>query len=129
MALDAIYTAVTGLQSDSTYLDIIGNNLANQNTTGFKAQRPEFEDLVYQTLQPGSAPTSTLGAINPTQLGFGTSIGSIASDFSQPWPKTSGNSTLFSPTPASPARRQPAQPTKRFSRMSFVPTSMPPFSR
>src|ERR1700722_233898 len=83
MALDAIYTAVTGLNSDSTYLDIIGNNLANQKTTGFKSQSPEFQDLVYQTLTPGSAPTATLGAINPTQLGFGTKIGSISSDFSQ----------------------------------------------
>jgi flagellar hook protein FlgE len=92
MALNAIYTAVTGLQTDSEYLDIIGNNLANQNTNGFKAQFPEFQDLVYQTLLPGSAPTANLGAVNPSQVGFGTGIGNISSDFQQGTLNPTGNS-------------------------------------
>ncbi len=83
MALNAIYTGVTGLNTNSQWLDIIGNNLANDNTTGFKTQRPQFEDLVYQTIDSGSAPSGTLGSVIPTQIGFGVGIGAIGSLFQQ----------------------------------------------
>jgi flagellar hook protein FlgE len=83
MALTALFTGSTGLQVNSTALDIVGNNLANLNTTGYKTQRALFKDLVYQTLNPGSAPTATTGGTNPTQNGFGVGMGSVDSLFQQ----------------------------------------------
>src|SRR5262249_20030555 len=83
MALNAIYTGVTGLSANSQFLDIVGNNLANSNTTGFKSQRPLFQDLIYQTLNAGSAPTATQGGVDPAQVGFGVSIGAVGGLFQQ----------------------------------------------
>lgn len=83
MALTALFTGSTGLQANSAALDVVGNNLANLNTTGYKTQRTLFKDLVYQTLNPGSAPTATTGGINPAQNGFGVAVGSIDSLFGQ----------------------------------------------
>jgi flagellar hook protein FlgE len=83
MALNAIFAGVTGLSANSQFLDVVGNNLANSSTTGFKSQRVLFKDLVYQTLNGGSAPSGESGAVNPSQIGFGVSIGSIGSIFQQ----------------------------------------------
>lgn len=83
MALNALFTGSTGLQANSFALDIIGSNLANSNTTGFKNQRVLFNDLVYQTLSPGSGPSGSFGGVNPIQLGAGVQIGSIGTNLSQ----------------------------------------------
>jgi flagellar hook protein FlgE len=83
MALTALSTGSTGLQVNSQALDVVGNNLANLNTTGYKTQRTLFKDLVYQTLNPGSAPTANSGGTNPSQNGFGVGVGTIDSMFSQ----------------------------------------------
>ena len=53
----SLYTAATGMVAQETQLDTIANNLANANTHGYKRQRAEFEDLMYQTLKtPGRTP-------------------------------------------------------------------------
>lgn len=83
MALTALFTGSTGLQANSSALDVVGNNLANLNTTGYKSQRTLFKDLVYQTLNPGSAPSGSLGGTNPSQNGFGVAVGSVDSLFQQ----------------------------------------------
>ncbi len=83
MALTALFTGSTGLQANSSALDVVGNNLANLNTTGYKTQRTLFKDLVYQTLNPGSAPSGSLGGTNPSQNGFGVAVGSVDSLFQQ----------------------------------------------
>jgi flagellar hook protein FlgE len=83
MALNALFTGSTGLQANSFALDVVGNNLANLNTTGYKTQRTLFKDMVYQTLNPGSAPSGTTGGTNPSQNGFGVSVGAIDSLFEQ----------------------------------------------
>jgi flagellar hook protein FlgE len=83
MSLTALFTGSTGLSANSAALDVVGNNLANLNTTGYKTQRTLFKDLVYQTLSPGSAPTATTGGTNPAQNGFGVAVGSIDSLFAQ----------------------------------------------
>jgi flagellar hook protein FlgE len=69
-------TALSGLDADSQALSVISNNLANLNTVAFKSQRPNFQDLFYQ--QVGSS-----GDGDPIQVGVGTSIGSISSNFTQ----------------------------------------------
>jgi flagellar hook protein FlgE len=83
MALTALFTGSTGLLTFSRALDVVGNNLANLNTTAYKVQRTLFKDIFYQTLNPGSAPSGTFGGTNPSQLGFGSALGVIDSVFLQ----------------------------------------------
>lgn len=68
--------ALTGLQAESTALNTIGNNLANLNTTAFKKQTTTFEDLFYQTI-------GTTGASDSLQVGVGTRVSGITSNFGQ----------------------------------------------
>ena len=79
MALNALFVGATGLVANSAALDVVGNNLANLNTTGFKTQRMLFKDVIYQTLSAGAGATETIGGTNPLQFGFGVNIGSIDS--------------------------------------------------
>lgn len=83
MALTALYTGASGMDSFSTMLDTVGNNLANINTPGYKDQQVTFEDLVYQTLNAGSAPSANFGGTNPVQQGQGVGLGASQTNFSQ----------------------------------------------
>lgn len=83
MSGSALFTAVTGLKSFQTKLDVIANNIANVNTTGFRGGRVMFQDLFSQTLSGGSGPVGTLGSTNSQQVGLGVRIGSIDTDHSQ----------------------------------------------
>ena len=83
MALNALFGGASGLAANSVVLDVVGQNLANLSTTGFKAQRAQFQDLVYQTLNPGSSPSGTTGGVNPAQAGSGVNVGAIGSLFTQ----------------------------------------------
>jgi flagellar hook protein FlgE len=83
MSTIALETGLTGLQAHATMLDVVGNNIANENTTAYKSQSVQFEDLVYQTLTPGTGPSGKLGGINPEQVGFGVRVGSTTSLFQQ----------------------------------------------
>jgi flagellar hook protein FlgE len=58
-------------------MDVIGNNIANINTTGFKRNRVNFQDIIYQQLQGAARPTEDLGGVNPKEVGLGMSIASI----------------------------------------------------
>jgi flagellar hook protein FlgE len=64
-------------------MDVIGNNLANANTPGFKSSRALFSTLLSQTLRQGSAPTTNLGGTNPVQIGLGTSVSVVDRDLTQ----------------------------------------------
>ena len=75
MALGSFSAALSGLSANSTYLSVIGNNLANLNTIGFKGSSVTFNDLVSQTLGGGGG--------NPMQVGLGVGPGSISPVFSQ----------------------------------------------
>jgi flagellar hook protein FlgE len=78
-----MYTAISSLSLQQKYLDVVSNNLANANTTGFKASRVLSQDQFAQTLSQGSAPTDALGGTNPTQIGLGVNLGYISSNFTQ----------------------------------------------
>lgn len=73
----ALFSGVTGLQSHQTRMDVIGNNIANVNTTGFKKSTTLFSDLYSQTISPSSAPTGNLGGTNAKQVGLGVSVAAI----------------------------------------------------
>ncbi len=77
-------TAATGLTAQQRYVEIISNNLANVNTTGFKKVRPEFQDLLYETLRPaGNVSRSGVEPLNEVQIGSGTELNSTTKIFRQ----------------------------------------------
>ena len=73
----SLYSGVSGMKAHQTRMDVIGNNIANVNTYGFKASRVTFSDIYYQTVMAGSEGTSTSGGTNSGGIGYGTSVGSI----------------------------------------------------
>jgi flagellar hook protein FlgE len=73
----SMYSAVSGIKSFQTKMDVIGNNIANVNTTGFKSSRVVFKDLFYQTLSNASAPSTVKSGISPRQVGLGAAIANI----------------------------------------------------
>jgi flagellar hook protein FlgE len=79
----ALFTAVSGLRNHQVWLDVIGNNIANANTTGFKTSSVIFDDILGQTITTGIAPTSSKGGVNPVQIGLGTKVSSITPNFLQ----------------------------------------------
>jgi flagellar hook protein FlgE len=90
----ALFAGVTGLNANAFALDVIGNNIANINTTGYKASRALFGDLLAQTISGGTASVSggTAG-INPIQVGTGVRVLGVDTDYSQGAFLTSGNVT------------------------------------
>ncbi len=71
--------AATGMLAQQTNVDVIANNIANMNTTGFKRQRPEFQDLLYQNLRRVGATSSDAGTVVPSgiQIGVGVKTASV----------------------------------------------------
>lgn len=72
-----MYSGISGLRNFQTKLDVIGNNIANVNTAGFKKGRVTFKDMMSQTISGASASTNTRGGTNPMQVGLGSSIATI----------------------------------------------------
>lgn len=79
----SMFTAISSLGLHQKYLDVVSNNLANANSTGYKANRVLFQDQYAQTLSPGAAPTTTQGGTNPTQIGLGVLLGYVSPNFTQ----------------------------------------------
>ncbi len=75
----ALNTAATGMQAQQLNVEVIANNIANMNTTGFKRQRAEFQDLLYQNVERMGVQSSDAGTIIPTgvQVGVGVKAGSV----------------------------------------------------
>ncbi|MGC8706581.1 MAG: flagellar hook-basal body complex protein, partial [Desulfurella sp.] len=79
----SLWSGVSGLQANQEFMDVVGNNIANVNTVGFKASLINFSDVLSQTLSGASAPQGNLGGMNPKQIGLGTQIANINKNFSQ----------------------------------------------
>lgn len=79
----ALFTALSSLKAHQDWIDVIGNNLANTNTPGFKSSRVSFSDNFSRALSFAQAPTGSLGGQNPSQIGQGVSVGAIARSFQQ----------------------------------------------
>ena len=91
--IKALNTAASGMQAQQTNMDVISNNIANVNTTGFKRSRAEFEDLLYQTVkEPGTV--SGNNSVSPVgvQIGLGVKTSAVAKDFEPGSPKLTKNS-------------------------------------
>ena len=81
--LRALYTSGTGMVAQQHNLDVISHNLANVNTTGFKAENAEFQDLMYQTMKAASVGQSGGGSPTGVQFGLGTKISATTGIFTQ----------------------------------------------
>jgi flagellar hook protein FlgE len=89
----ALFTAVSGLRNHQVWLDVIGNNIANANTVGYKSSTVVFDDILGQTISSGVAPTTAKGGVNPVQVGLGMTIGSISQNFLQGSIQTTNRNT------------------------------------
>jgi len=89
--LRSLFTGISGLRNHQTLLDVIGNNISNVNTVGFKKSRVEFRDLLYQSIQSGSAPQAGRGGTNPKQIGLGAQIAAISTIHTQGALENTGN--------------------------------------
>lgn len=74
----SMFAAVAGLRTHQNRMDVISNNIANVNTYGFKAGRATFKESIYQNLYNSASGNNVLGGKNPSQVGYGSQIGSIS---------------------------------------------------
>ncbi|MBB5226390.1 flagellar hook protein FlgE [Treponema ruminis] len=89
----SLYSGVSGLQNHQTRMDVIGNNIANVNTTGFKRGRVNFQDMISQQLQGAAKPTEEKGGVNPKEVGLGMTVAAIDTVFTQGNLQSTGIST------------------------------------
>ena len=89
----ALRTAASGMAAQQLNVEVISNNIANMNTVGFKRQRAEFQDLLYQNVERMGAQSSSQGTVVPTgiQVGLGVKAGSVYRITEQGTPSQTGN--------------------------------------
>lgn len=87
----SLYSGVTGLRSHQTKMDVIGNNIANVNTIGYKSSRVVFEDIFSQTIASATTPSATSGGTNPQQVGLGVQLSTIDISFNPAAAQYTGN--------------------------------------
>ena len=73
----SLWAGVAGLQNHQTRMDVLGNNIANVNTNGFKKGRVTFQDMLSQTLAGAAKPTDEVGGVDPQQVGLGMMVATI----------------------------------------------------
>ena len=78
-----MYSAVSGLRSHQIMMDVVGNNIANVNTHGYKRNQVIFQDVLSQLVTGAAAPTEELGGTNPAQVGLGVMMSGTAQNFGQ----------------------------------------------
>jgi flagellar hook protein FlgE len=88
--LRSMYSGISGMKNFQVKLDIIGNNIANVNTYGFKKGRTTFKDLVSQQIAGASAPTAGRGGVNAKQVGLGSQLSTIDTIHTQGSLQTTG---------------------------------------
>ncbi len=89
----SMFAAVQSLRNHQTFMDVVANNIANVNTTGFKSGRIDFQDVLNQTLRGATAPTATRGGVNPIQVGLGVGIAAIDNFHTQGDLQSTGRTT------------------------------------
>ena len=89
----SLYSGVSGMQNHQTRMDVIGNNVSNVNTVGFKRARVNFQDMISQQMSGAAKPTDELGGVNPKEVGLGMTVAAIDNIFNQGNLQTTGVST------------------------------------
>src|SRR6476469_6091691 len=93
--LRSMFSAISGLRAPQTKMDVVGNNIANVNTVGYKSSSTVLEDTLSQLLRNGSAPTATTAGTNPAQVGLGVRVADITTNFQEGSAQSTGRSTDF----------------------------------
>ncbi len=88
-----LYASASGIRANQTRINVISNNIANVNTTGFKSSDVTFANVFARTVTGGTAPNGILGGTNPEQIGNGVLVQDIPADFSQGGTQFTGRST------------------------------------
>jgi flagellar hook protein FlgE len=91
--LRSMYSGISGLRTHQTMMDVVGNNIANVNTAGYKSSSTVFQDVLSQTLQGAGAPANGAGGTNPAQVGLGVKLGAISTNFAQGATQLTGRAT------------------------------------
>ncbi len=73
----SLFSGVSGMRSNQMMMDVVGDNIANVNTSGYKASRVVFQDTLSQLLKDGSAGNGTVGSTNPSQVGLGVHVNAV----------------------------------------------------
>jgi flagellar hook protein FlgE len=94
--LRSMFSGVSGLRSHQTMMDVIGNNIANVNTVGYKASTAIFSDLLSQTLNGAGVATAEEGGTNPAAVGLGVRLAGITTNFTQGAAQLTGRATDLS---------------------------------
>src|SRR5713226_4292743 len=89
----SMFAAISGLKNHQTFMDVVDNNIANVNTTGFKQSRVTFQDILSQTLRGASGPQGGRGGVNAEQIGLGVLVSGIDTIQSQGTLQSTGKST------------------------------------
>lgn len=76
--MKSLYSGVAGMKTHNQRMDVIGNNISNVNTTGYKTSEVTFKDVYYQTKANASSGDATTGGKNPTQIGYGSQLGTVS---------------------------------------------------
>ena len=91
--LRSLDSGISGLRAHQTMLDVTANNIANVNTTGYKASSTQFEDTLSQMLTSAGGSNGEVGSTNPAQVGLGVKVAGIATDFTQGSTNSTGKPT------------------------------------
>jgi flagellar hook protein FlgE len=91
--LRSLFSAVSGLRSHQTMMDVIGNNISNVNTAGYKSSQTVFEDTLSQALRTAGGPQNAGGGTNPAQVGLGVRVAGITTNFAQGSTQVTGRQT------------------------------------
>ncbi len=91
----SMYSAVSGLRNHQTMMDVVGNNVANVNTTGFKSSTTVFQDVLSQVLRGAGLGNEGVGGTNPSQVGLGSRLSGVTTNFGQGDMQRTGRSTDF----------------------------------
>ncbi len=89
----SLFSGVSGLKNHQTRMDVIGNNISNINTIGFKSSRVTFSDMLSQTSASASAPSDNVGGTNPRQVGLGSAVASVDMLFTDGSAQATGKNT------------------------------------
>lgn len=91
--LRSLFSGVSGLRNHQVMMDVIGNNIANINTVGFKGSRATFSEMFAQTLRGATSPMGDNGGLNPMQVGLGMTVGTLDTIFTQGNIETTGQNS------------------------------------
>jgi flagellar hook protein FlgE len=90
-----MFSAISGLRVHQQEMDVVGNNIANVNTVGYKGSSTVFEDTLTQILRHGTSANDAIGGNNPAQFGLGVQLATVSTNFSQGNAQTTGRATDF----------------------------------